>query len=85
MYIASFSGLFDHLQYAKMKEGGTMIKRTHFKHMFFILKQEQYVFHFETPVLGGRNYKIRPETHFFNRGPLPSSVYLRRQNIIHVI
>ena len=47
---------------------------------------------FESPALGGRNYKIRPQAHSFDRGPLPPPlcqlsipVYLVDTDVIQVI
>ena len=58
----------------RQREEGSMIERMRSTHVFFVLNQEQYIFAlqtFETPVLGGRNYKIRPQACSFGGGPLP--------------
>ena len=47
---------------------------THFVHMFFVLNQEWYVFHFVNvwkSSAWGRNYKLRPQARSFNAGPQP--------------
>ena len=67
---------------------GSLIERTHFVHAFFILNYEWYIFHFtnvQNFTTWGRNYKIRPQACFFNRGLRPPSIILGRHNILHVI
>ena len=60
----------------------------HFVHTFFVLNQERYVFHFvnvRNSRAWGRNYKIRPQVHSFDGGPLPPLSTLVDTDVIHVI
>ena len=57
------------------------IKRMHFAHAFFVLNQEQCIFHLaivQNSSAWDRNHKKRPQACSFNRRPLPLSVYLSR-------
>ena len=58
--------------------------RLHFAHVLFILKQELYVFRFvnvQNSSAWGRNYKMRPQPHFFKNGPsLPPRLLHRGSN-----
>ena len=53
---------------------GSLIERTHFTQVFFVLKQERYAFRFanvRNSSAWGRNYKIRALARSFDGGPLP--------------
>ena len=50
----------------------------HTTHPFFILKEEQYVFHFVNVQSSSAWGKIRPQAPSFNQGPFSPSVYLGR-------
>ena len=58
---------------------GSPIERTHFMYVLFVSNLEWYVLHFaniRNSSAWGRNYKIRPQAHSFDGGPLYPSVYL---------
>ena len=80
---SSHSGQFYHMNDVSVylgRQRGAGVPN-HFVHAFFVLNQEQYVFHFANVYRSsawGRNYKMRPQARLFNGGPLLPSVYLGR-------